>query len=126
MHSIRLIRAYNHRQLKNAKGYKLLIDRLWPRGVKKTDLPYQWWLKELAPTPSLRAWFNHQADRYPTFKQKYLNELKENPFSPSVLEFLTQILQSENIILIYSAKDDEHNQVVVFKEWLEGEIEAME
>ncbi len=95
------------------------MDRLWPRGVKKEDLPYELWLKELAPSNDLRKWFNHEDDKYDEFKEKYLKEIKENPLSQSVAPFLKEILKEEDLIFIYGAKNEKHNQAVVLKEWLE-------
>ncbi len=119
MHEIKLIRVYDHTTIKNAKGYKVLVDRLWPRGVAKADLPYEWWLKELAPSNELRSWFNHEDERYQEFKEKYLKEIAENPIHSSVLKFLKVILQDEDVILMYGAKNEKYNQAVVLKEWLE-------
>lgn len=99
------------------------MDRLWPRGLAKADLPYQWWLKELAPSSELRKWFNHQEERYPEFKQRYLAEIAANPLSAAVLDFISLCLQSEDVILIYGAKNEQHNQAVVLKAWLEQKLE---
>ena len=109
MPQIKLIRAYDQAAVKRASGYKILVDRLWPRGLAKADLPYQWWLKELAPSSELRKWFNHQEERYPEFKQRYLAEIAANPLSAAVLDFISLCLQSEDVILIYGAKNEQHN-----------------
>ena len=98
------------------------MDRLWPRGVSKADLPYEWWLKELAPSNDLRSWFNHQDDRYDKFKEQYLAEIISNPYRPAILAFLTIVSQTQDLILIYGAKNQEHNQAVVLKEWLEKSL----
>lgn len=120
MKKIEIIRAYEHSKIKNKKGYKVLVDKLWPRGIKKEDLPFEWWLKELAPSGDLRKWFNHEDDKFDTFKEKYLKEIKENKLSASVATFLKEILKKENVILIYGAKNEKHNQAVILKEWLEN------
>lgn len=122
MKKIHLIRAYDQQKLRNTKGYKILVDRLWPRGVSKADLPYEWWLKELAPSNDLRSWFNHQDDRYDKFKEQYLAEITSNPYRPGILAFLTIASQTQDLILIYGAKNQEHNQAVVLKEWLEKSL----
>ncbi|HIX70435.1 MAG TPA: DUF488 family protein [Candidatus Enterococcus stercoravium] len=122
MKKIHLIRAYDQQKLRNTKGYKILVDRLWPRGVSKADLPYEWWLKELAPSNDLRSWFNHQDDRYDKFKEQYLAEIISNPYRPAILAFLTIVSQTQDLILIYGAKNQEHNQAVVLKEWLEKSL----
>lgn len=123
MPQIKLIRAYDQAAVKRASGYKILVDCLWPRGLAKADLPYQWWLKELAPSSELRKWFNHQEERYPEFKQRYLAEIAANPLSAAVLDFISLCLQSEDVILIYGAKNEQHNQAVVLKAWLEQKLE---
>lgn len=123
MPQIKLIRAYDQAAVKRVSGYKILVDRLWPRGLAKADLPYQWWLKELAPSSELRKWFNHQDERYPEFKQRYLAEIAANPLSAAVLDFISLCLQSEDVILIYGAKNEQHNQAVVLKVWLEQKLE---
>lgn len=123
MPQIKLIRAYDQAAVKRASSYKILVDRLWPRGLAKADLPYQWWLKELAPSSELRKWFNHQEERYPEFKQRYLAEIAANPLSAAVLDFISLCLQSEDVILIYGAKNEQHNQAVVLKAWLEQKLE---
>ena len=123
MPQIKLIRAYDQAAVKRASGYKILVDRLWPRGLAKADLPYQWWLKELAPSSELRKWFNHQEERYPECKQRYLDEIAANPLSAAVLDFISLCLQSEDVILIYGAKNEQHNQAVVLKAWLEQKLE---
>ena len=123
MPQIKLIRAYDQAAVKRTSGYKILVDRLWPRELAKADLPYQWWLKELAPSSELRKWFNHQEERYPEFKQRYLAEIAANPLSAAVLDFISLCLQSEDVILIYGAKNEQHNQAVVLKAWLEQKLE---
>lgn len=123
MPQIKLIRAYDQAAVKRTSGYKILVDRLWPHGLAKADLPYQWWLKELAPSSELRKWFNHQDERYPEFKQRYLAEIAANPLSAAVFDFISLCLQSEDVILIYGAKNEQHNQAVVLKVWLEQKLE---
>ena len=60
-------------------GYRILVDRLWPRGISKVNAHLDQWLKEVGPTNDLRKWFNHDVDKYPEFKLRYINELKDNP-----------------------------------------------
>ncbi|KFN93103.1 DUF488 domain-containing protein [Tetragenococcus muriaticus] len=120
MPQVKLIRAYDHQKVRHNKGYKILVDRLWPRGVSKSELPYEWWLKELAPSNELRSWFDHQDERYPKFKRKYLDEIEANSLSKPVLSFLKNIIKDEDIILIYGAKNEKYNQAVVLKDWLDS------
>ncbi|KRN92593.1 DUF488 domain-containing protein [Pediococcus stilesii] len=120
MPQVKLLRAYDHQEVSHYKGYKILVDRLWPRGVSKSELPYEWWLKELAPSNELRSWFDHQDKHYPKFKTEYLNEIENNPLSDSVLSFLKNIIQNEDIVLIYGAKNEKYNQAIVLKSWLDS------
>lgn len=125
MPQVRLIRAYDFQTISKQKGYKVLVDRLWPRGVSKSELPYEWWLKEMAPSNELRSWFGHQDERFPEFKTKYLDEIDANPLSKPVLSFLSTIIKNEDIILIYGAKNEKSNQAVVIKSWLDSNFESL-
>ncbi|MEO8272099.1 MAG: DUF488 domain-containing protein [Aureliella sp.] len=112
---IELARAYQSSPHDNGH-YRVLVDRLWPRGVKKDDLAVDVWMKELAPSTKLRQWFNHDPERWNEFRKKYFKELDE------VAEQVSELLQSANnrtILLLYGAKDEEHNQAVALKEWIE-------
>ncbi|MGX7200582.1 DUF488 domain-containing protein [Enterococcus nangangensis] len=121
MHSIKLFRVYDG-VVKNQKGYKIIVDRLWPRGVKKEDLPYEWWVKELAPSNEVRQAFNHEDDKYATFRKDYLKEIHVNPLAPGFLAYVKAILEKEDVIFLYGAKNQQHNQAVVLKEWLESNL----
>lgn len=120
MKTIQLLRAYEG--VKNHKGYKILVDRLWPRGIKKEDLPYEWWIKELAPTDALRKSFNHEDDKYEAFYKDYVKELANNPLSAGFIAYLKEILKEEPVIFIFGAKNEKHNQAVVLKEWVESQL----
>lgn len=100
-------------------GYRVLIDRLWPRGVNKEKGAFNTWMKEIAPSTDLRKWFGHEPERFEEFKAKYIDELKEKK---ELLNQLKEIANTQNITLVYSAKDREHNQAVVLKEFLEEYI----
>lgn len=105
---------------KDDKGTRILVDRVWPRGISKEDANLNHWLKEVAPTSELRKWFNHDPKLYAAFKEKYEKELRENDDQKEALEELKEIARSNNdIVLLYAAKDTEHNQAVVLKELLE-------
>lgn len=99
-------------------GYRILVDRLWPRGISKVNAHLDKWLKEVGPTTELRKWFNHDVAKYPEFKTRYLAELKSNPAYPELLSTVREQLQSQNVILLFGAKDLNHNQAVVLKEQL--------
>jgi uncharacterized protein YeaO (DUF488 family) len=97
-------------------GYRVLVDRLWPRGLSRAQLRLDAWAKDLAPSTALRQWFNHEADKWPEFKNRYFTELASRQ------EQLTQLIsQAENqqITLIHAARDDRYNNAVALKEYLE-------
>lgn len=99
-----------------ADGMRVLVDRLWPRGISKEKGKIDLWLKEIAPSAVLRKWFNHDPEKWPAFKEKYHQELEKNPYSYNKLK---ELLQKEKAVtLLYSAKDQKHNQAVVLKELL--------
>jgi uncharacterized protein YeaO (DUF488 family) len=111
---IQIKRAYD--PVEESDGYRILIDRLWPRGVSKEQLRHDAWLKEIAPTDELREWLDHEPDKFGEFKRQYKNELDSN----DQLEKLLSICEShDSVTLIYSAKDQKHNNAVVLKEYLE-------
>lgn len=96
-------------------GYRILVDRIWPRGVSKEDAALGEWIKEVAPTSELRKWFGHDPEKFAEFRQRYRAELDNN----SAAEVLrTAMVGKEHVTLLYGAHDREHNQAVVLKEYL--------
>ncbi|QGH68551.1 DUF488 domain-containing protein [Pseudactinotalea sp. HY158] len=93
-----------------------LVDRLWPRGVAKADLPHDVWLKEAGPSTELRRWFGHDPERFAEFAERYRGELEENREQAAPL--LEAAARGE-VMLLFSAKDEEHNQAVVLRGWIE-------
>lgn len=96
-------------------GYRVLVDRLWPRGIKKENAKVDLWAKQLAPSTGLRKWFGHIPERFNEFKEKYISELKANPDAISILD---EIRKHDVVTLLYAAKDEEHNNAVVLKNFL--------
>jgi uncharacterized protein YeaO (DUF488 family) len=111
---IKLKRAYD--PLDEEDGFRVLVDRVWPRGVKKEDLALDLWLKEIAPSSSLRKWFGHDPQRWPEFCQRYEAELKEQG---DLVDFLKEISDHGVLTLVFSASDAEHNNAVALKKYLE-------
>ena len=99
-----------------ADGYRILVDRIWPRGVKKEDLQHDEWLKELAPSTELRRWFNHSPDKWTEFKALYFAELREQ--KPKVQKLLSE--GHVKITLLYGARDEKYNQAIALKAYLEA------
>jgi uncharacterized protein YeaO (DUF488 family) len=102
-----------------ADGFRILVDRLWPRGVKKESARLDAWLKDSAPSPDLRKWFAHDPEKFAAFKERYEEELVMNPpTAVAVAEILKQ-LEATDVTLVYAARDPEINHVVVLRGFLE-------
>ena len=110
---VRLKRAYEPASAKD--GYRVLIDRLWPRGISKKQAKLDEWAKELAPSSQLREWFGHEPSRFPEFRRRYINELRAD--APRLKE-LRRRARMSTLTLVYSAHDSEHNDAVVLAEVL--------
>ena len=116
--------AVSHITLKRAyeppvatDGTRILIDRLWPRGLSKAKVAVSHWMKELAPSTELRKWFNHDPARWEEFKRRYTAELHKDAERLSPLRLLAQ---ASVVTLVYSAHDEQHNNAVVLRELLLG------
>ena|SRR6185437_6205140 len=98
-------------------GFRVLVDRVWPRGLSKSDASVDLWMKDVAPSTELRKWFNHEPARWKVFQDKYRAELRQR--SPELVELKTHAAK-RRLTLIYSARDTEHNQALVLQEVLVG------
>lgn len=96
-------------------GVRVLVDRLWPRGLTKDRVGADLWMKEVAPSTELRKWFKHEAPNWTEFKRRYFRELDQRP---DVLEKLRQTIEKGTVTLLYSAQDTERNHAVALKEFL--------
>ena len=96
-------------------GFRVLMDRLWPRGLTKEKVKADLWLKEIAPSTELRKWFNHDPGKWNAFQKKYTKELENNKEAVSLLK---GHLQKGPVTLLYSAKDESHNDAVVLQHFL--------
>lgn len=110
---VRLKRAYG--AASPSDGYRVLIDRLWPRGVSKQEAKLDEWEKELAPSTELREWFAHKPDRFAEFRRRYIGELRHA--RPRLTE-LRRLARAGTLTLVYGAHDSEHNDAVVLAEVL--------
>jgi uncharacterized protein YeaO (DUF488 family) len=97
-------------------GMRFLIERLWPRGIKKKDLKADAWLKELGASNELRKWFGHDPSKWKQFQKRYFAELKTKP---ELLKQIKDASRHENVTLLFSAKDTEHNNAVALKTYLQ-------
>lgn len=108
---IKIKRVY--KKPEDEDGIRILVDRLWPRGLTKEKASVDLWLKDIAPSTGLRKWFNHDHEKWNEFEKRYLAELNENKKSIAVLK---EQLTKGDVTLIFGAKDEEHNEALVLKE----------
>ncbi len=113
--AVRLKRAYEKPAA--ADGTRVLVDRLWPRGVKKSEAAIDLWVKDLAPSTELRKWFGHDPERWAEFRRRYAAELREGA---GQLEDLRELARRGPVTLIYAARDQEHNEAVIIRQMLVG------
>ncbi len=112
---IRLKRVYQPRSPED--GFRVLVDRLWPRGLTKEQVGADRWLKEAAPSPELRTWFGHDPARWEEFRRRYRQELESKA---ELKDFLLAKSREGAVTLIYAARDERHNAAAALKEFLEG------
>lgn len=115
MKTIQVKRVYDDK-LKD-DGYRVFVDRLWPRGVSKEDAHFDEWMKELAPSTELRKWFDHKPERFDEFSKRYKKELEKQKEG---LDKLRDHAKTKKVTLLFAAKDTEMNNAVVIKKVLEG------
>jgi uncharacterized protein YeaO (DUF488 family) len=116
---VRLKRAYE--AAAQADGRRMLVDRLWPRGLRKDDAHLDGWLKELAPSDALRKWFQHDPDRWAGFQQRYERELRSDTARAALAE-VVRCAASEPVTLVYAARDEKHNNAVVLRRLVERRL----
>jgi uncharacterized protein YeaO (DUF488 family) len=110
---VRIKRAYE--EPASIDGYRVLVDRLWPRGMKKDEIRLDLWAKDVAPSPSLRRWFGHDPARFSEFARRYATELREEP-AATLLAQLVRRAAHGTVTLVYGARDEEHNGAVVLRD----------
>lgn len=103
------------------KGKRFLVDRMWPRGIKKEALKMEAWQKEAAPSTELRKWFCHDPAKWQDFRKNYMKELETKP---EAWKPIYDAAKKGNVTLLYGSKDEEHNQAVVLKEFLEKKLKG--
>jgi uncharacterized protein YeaO (DUF488 family) len=102
-------------------GRRILVDRIWPRGITKADLQIDAWLKDLAPSTELRKWFGHDPAKWDEFRKRYAGELEQRS---EALEELVEKARAGRVTLVFSAKDTEHNNAVALREHLERRLNS--
>lgn len=98
------------------QGFRVLVDRLWPRGLRKEEVHVDLWLKDLGPSDALRTWFGHEPAKWQEFKKRYFKELAHKE---EMIDQLVSQAGNETVVLLYGAKDKEHNQAVALAEYLQ-------
>jgi len=111
---INIERVYDYTPAKGG-ARAVLVDRLWPRGKRKAELGEVQWLKDVAPSNALRAWFGHKPERWEAFKRRYFAELDEN----TAVARLRELASEGPVVLLYGARDEVHNQAAALKAYLE-------
>jgi uncharacterized protein YeaO (DUF488 family) len=114
---IRLKRVYE--PASQDDGIRILVERLWPRGIKKDALKLDTWLKDVAPSDGLRRWFGHEPRKWNGFRDRYFAELDANP---QTWESVAKAARRGRVTLIYSSRDMEHNNAVALKDYLEDKM----
>ena len=113
--NLKLKRAYE--PANRSDGTRVLIDRLWPRGVRKEEAKIDEWMKDIAPSTSLRKWFGHDPARWPEFRRRYEAEVEQHP---DLLQRLRALAREGSLTLVFSAHDEEHNDAVVLRQLILG------
>ncbi|MBF1081084.1 MAG: DUF488 family protein [Prevotellaceae bacterium] len=116
MNDLRIKRIYLSSEKED--GYRLLIDRLWPRGISKVKANLDEWDKTVAPSSELREWFGHEDEKFPEFEKKYRVELEHNQDAAQFAKHVKELLKTSNVTLLYGAKNETCNQAVVLKGWI--------
>lgn len=122
MGSIVVARAYDADEV---RGYRILVDRLWPRGISKERLRADLWAKDAAPSNEIRKAFGHDPEKFLWFRSEYLKELDAGTSSAELLRTVSERLSGGDVVLLYAAKDPEMNNAVVLKEWLEARLSSL-
>mgnify|MGYP001376848960 CR=1 FL=1 len=120
MHDVKIERIYQ--KPIDEHGFRILVDRLWPRGISKVNAKLDQWAKEIGPTNNLRKWFGHDPAKYEDFKVRYQQELADNPALPAFITLVKQELANQDVILLFGAKDARHNQAVVLQAYLRAHL----
>lgn len=113
IHDIRIARVYD--DLEDIPGTRILVDRVWPRGITKKELRHDDWIRDAAPSSDLRKWFGHKPERWEAFRARYQAELKDNA---AAVAHCLDWCRKGSVTLLFGAKDREHNQAVVLRDHL--------
>lgn len=120
MYGLAVRRVYD--AYEETDGYRILVDRLWPRGIKKENARLDEWNKDIAPSNELRKWYGHDPEKYAGFSARYTEELNGNAEAAAFAQHVQELLKEGNVTLLYSAKTKENNAAVL-AQWLEEKKE---
>ena len=120
MYQLRIKRVYAAAE--ESDGYRILTNKLWPRGMTKDKAAINEWAKEITPTNSLRQWFGHKRENFQAFTDQYIAELNANPAAPAFAKLCIELLQRHNVTLLYGAKDEECNHAIVLRNWILNQV----
>ncbi|MGC8581570.1 MAG: DUF488 domain-containing protein [Thermoplasmata archaeon] len=115
MNTIEPCRVY---QFNKTEEFAILVDRLWPRGLRKGKIKIDYWAKDFAPSNNLRIFFNHDITRWEEFKFKYFEELDNNVKIGEFIGSIKKILKERDVVFLYAAKDQEHNNAIALREYV--------
>lgn len=118
--NIKIHRIYEYTEPQSE--IRILVDKLWPRGISKAEARLDDWWKDIAPSSKLRIWYGHDTDKWDEFREKYTDELEKK--KDLIGEKLAELDKRKTIVLLYGAKDKDHNQAIVLKEFLENNFQG--
>ena len=120
MYQIQIKRIYTEKS--DTDGFRILTDRLWPRGIAKEKAAIDFWAKELSPSTYLRKWFDHKEELFTRFRELYREELEKNPEKDSFIRLVKEELKKESVTLLFASKEEKLNQATVLSEWLKEQL----
>jgi uncharacterized protein YeaO (DUF488 family) len=117
---LKMIRTERIYSAPTGSGFRILVDRLWPRGLRKDEVKVDLWLKDIAPSTELRKWFGHDPSKWDEFRKRFFQELDQKG------ELIDQVIakaRKGDIVLLYGARDEEHNNAMALKEYIEAKMQ---
>ncbi len=120
MHAIKVVRVYDLTD--DTEGYRILVDRMWPRGLRKEALRLDVWAKDISPSKELRQWFGHVKERFDAFEDAYRTELSGNSKAENFVSVVRKNLKDRDVLLLYAARDFDCNHAIILREWLKEKI----
>lgn len=118
MSSVKIVMKRIYDDVDDSDGQRVLVDRMWPRGVSKENAALDAWFKNVAPSPDLRTWWDHDPDRMEEFGHRYEQELSDEDHAEEIRQLIELVHDSQRVTLLYAAKDEQVNHVVVLQDYL--------